>query len=100
LAPNDRHEAQSRPQPSGSERPLPRSTEGSSCSLHGSRADHHSRVTAWDSFGGQPSPWLPIKVLRRQMVNLHSFAVTEPLWAANLAYLDGGAVVLKNASRR
>jgi len=38
-----------------------------------------SGVAGHGSFDGHPWPWLPINVLRRQMVNLHSFVVTGPM---------------------
>jgi len=38
-----------------------------------------SGLTAWGSFDGHPWLWLPINVLRCQMVHLHSFMVTGPM---------------------
>jgi len=38
-----------------------------------------SGVAGHGSFDGHPWPWLPINVLRCQMVNLHSFVVTGPM---------------------
>jgi len=40
----------------------------------------HTKCNVWACFGESLWPWLPINVLRRQVANLHSFAVRRPVW--------------------